>query len=382
MNIDIITNFIKKHKYTVCIASIITYIFFASSVKYYTHKKGITTLSNILMQNDVSPFDETASKCNIKSSDLQKIYDSYIQNTYADFTNKKIDEDTYIKKLTKIEDLKDMKKDTLNSYLMKSDKYKNSDSNYNKALNKIESKNYEDAFKLLKSIPNEHIDTSSEIKKCTDMITSKISKQIKELCSSNKFDESERLLIKNKKYYSKKQYDNQLKEIHNGKNKFFDSLPVYSNSSYSLNDVSSLSSINEENINDFNITSGTKYVVYVNTKEQLTYVFCGQKNQWNVLKKFVCATGKPESETPKGFFRLGQRGDWFFSGKYGQGGKYWTSFRGTNYLFHSVPYDSSATVVVDKTLGKAVSHGCIRLSTEDSKFIHDNIPAGTSVIIN
>ena len=33
----------------------------------------------------------------------------------------------------------------------------------------------------------------------------------------------------------------------------------------------------------------------------------------------------------------------------------------------------------DGTLGKRVSHGCVRMAIENARFIHDNIPYGTTV---
>ena len=44
-----------------------------------------------------------------------------------------------------------------------------------------------------------------------------------------------------------------------------------------------------------------------------------------------------------------------------------------DYLFHSVPYNKDQSEVVDYTLGVPASHGCIRLKTEDAKWIYDNI---------
>ena len=34
-----------------------------------------------------------------------------------------------------------------------------------------------------------------------------------------------------------------------------------------------------------------------------------------------------------------------------------------------------------RKLGRRASHGCIRLTVEDAKWIYDNCPAGTTVII-
>lgn len=53
-----------------------------------------------------------------------------------------------------------------------------------------------------------------------------------------------------------------------------------------------------------------------------------------------------------------------------------------NYLFHSVLYNrGSMTHIQDGTLGKQVSHGCVRLDINNAKWLYDNIPNGTKVVI-
>ena len=51
-------------------------------------------------------------------------------------------------------------------------------------------------------------------------------------------------------------------------------------------------------------------------------------------------------------------------------------------LFHSITFNShkghSGSV---SSLGRKASHGCIRLSIEDAKWIYDNCPMGTTVVI-
>lgn len=55
------------------------------------------------------------------------------------------------------------------------------------------------------------------------------------------------------------------------------------------------------------------------------------------------------------------------------------------YLFHSVPTDQSNHIVesqADKLGKSAASHGCVRLSLPDSKWMYDTIPEGTKVVID
>jgi len=37
--------------------------------------------------------------------------------------------------------------------------------------------------------------------------------------------------------------------------------------------------------------------------------------------------------------------------------------------------------ILDYTLGKPASHGCVRMTVEDAKWIYDTIPNGTKVIV-
>ncbi|WP_447407423.1 L,D-transpeptidase [Clostridium perfringens] len=138
--------------------------------------------------------------------------------------------------------------------------------------------------------------------------------------------------------------------------------------------------LNEDTINQFDITSNTNYLVFVNIAEQKTYVYEGSKNDWTLDKTFTCSTGIEGKETPVGIFTVQNRAPWFFSPKYGQGGKYYVQFMG-NYLFHSIPFNSDKTTISDPTLGVPASHGCIRLSVEDSKWLYDNVQNGSKIII-
>ena len=145
--------------------------------------------------------------------------------------------------------------------------------------------------------------------------------------------------------------------------------------------TSLLQNLNTETINTLNIESNTPYFVYVNLNAQKTYVYGGSSNNWTLEKEFDCSTGIESEATPKGVYTVTGRGDWFYSDQYEQGGKYWVQFWG-DYLFHSLPYDESQSTIVDYTLGVPASHGCIRLAVEDSKWLFDNMPDDTKVIIN
>lgn len=142
-----------------------------------------------------------------------------------------------------------------------------------------------------------------------------------------------------------------------------------------------ISNISDSNINSSYIESSTDYLILVSTKSQKTYIYKGIKNDWKKIKTFSCSTGTEKHKTPSGIFSINQKGNWFFSEKYNEGGKYWSQITG-DILFHSYPFSEDKETIIDSTLGTPRSHGCIRLSTDNSKWIFENIPKNTKVIIN
>lgn len=98
-------------------------------------------------------------------------------------------------------------------------------------------------------------------------------------------------------------------------------------------------------------------------------------------RAFVCSTG---SATPIGTFNTNQKLRWHVldGPSYGQ---YCTRIVGS-VLFHSVwyyangDYNSQSYVQYNK-LGTTASHGCVRLTVADAKWIYENCPLGTSVTV-
>ncbi|MBA1394597.1 murein L,D-transpeptidase, partial [Lactobacillus sp. XV13L] len=93
-----------------------------------------------------------------------------------------------------------------------------------------------------------------------------------------------------------------------------------------------------------------------------------------------------KSLTPTGTFEIRHdRGDSFYNPKLNEGANNWLSWDDKNiYLFHSVPTKSNGTYNLKQArkLGvKPGSHGCVRLSVPDSRWMVEHIPAGTKVII-
>lgn len=255
------------------------------------------------------------------------------------------------------------------------------DTNLNLGISAFNDKNYELAIEYFNSIPSNS--TSYEIAK--EYINDYKSNYKNYLFSS--IDE----LVANK-YYTKaidklNNYDSSLlskddiSEIENKINsiKLFREEYVDEDTEYTSNAI--LQEITPTNINTLSIASKTPYLIYLNLAKQITYVYKNIDNSWSLEKEFPCSTGIEGQETPKGIFYITNRGDWFYSEEFKQGGKYWVQFMG-DYLFHSVPFDESQTTILDNTLGTPSSHGCIRLNVDDSKWLYDNLPNDTKIIIN
>ncbi|MCH4209389.1 L,D-transpeptidase [Bifidobacterium sp.] len=102
-----------------------------------------------------------------------------------------------------------------------------------------------------------------------------------------------------------------------------------------------------------------------------------------IIYTMIASTGVHDG-TPHGDYRIGARGGSFYNAKERAGANYWTAFIGTTYLFHTVPTDINGRYITSEAakLGHPASHGCVRLSIADARWIHDAIPAGTPVHID
>lgn len=338
------------------------------------------------------------------SSCAEDLYTRYKENEVSEFTTLSILNEierynTINDKITKI-------KNNLPSI-------KDSKSAYTQAKKLLDEKEYEGAFSIFQQVipfDENYLKAQEYERESLNRIKEKILQEADELASQNYFTKAISLLEENIKYYEtdtdvlnkideyKKDRDNFLskKSITNGQsNKKTNTSSSNSSSTSNIpndddkvsKDTSSKAAsvaamvINKNTINTLDLTSETPYLLYVNIAEQKTYVFKGKKNDWNLEKTLLCSTGIKDNQTPKGVFTVKQKGDWFFSNEYNEGGKYWIQFL-DNYLFHSLPFDKTKTKVVDTTIGQPASHGCIRLKVSDSKWLYDNIPITSKVIIN
>lgn len=128
------------------------------------------------------------------------------------------------------------------------------------------------------------------------------------------------------------------------------------------------------------------YLLRIDTSKQRVYAYSYDKatgSYSNLVRTMVCSTGKDATPTPRGTFTsTSPVARWGYFPKYDVWGQYLYRINGS-ILFHSVLYtDSNESSLIAGSLyklGTKASHGCVRLSVEDAKWIYVNCPAGTTV---
>ena len=128
------------------------------------------------------------------------------------------------------------------------------------------------------------------------------------------------------------------------------------------------------------------YVLKVSTADQRVYAYAPDRDgeYTELVRTMKCSTGRNSSPTPTGTFTDTAPGArWHFFQKFNCWAQYAFYIEG-DIMFHSVLYnhkDGKVTQSSVNHLGSKASHGCVRLSVEDAKWIWNNCPANTKVIV-
>lgn len=129
------------------------------------------------------------------------------------------------------------------------------------------------------------------------------------------------------------------------------------------------------------------YKIVVNTTKNIVTIYAKDGKNGYILpvKAMVCSCGIKGHRTITGNYSSLRRVSKWHSLYYGTYGKYCTRISGP-YLFHSVVYskygDSYSLYGNEyRKLGQFASHGCIRLSVKDAKWIYDNASKCTVSLI-
>lgn len=127
------------------------------------------------------------------------------------------------------------------------------------------------------------------------------------------------------------------------------------------------------------------YFIVVDVNNQVTTVYCrdeaGEYTQ--VVRQMLCSTGTTRHPSDLGDWVLpGRKATWCYFPEWGSHARYWTKIN-SSIAFHSVIYNTVNTMDLSvssyKNLGKRASHGCVRLTVADAKWIYDHVEQGTIV---
>jgi len=108
------------------------------------------------------------------------------------------------------------------------------------------------------------------------------------------------------------------------------------------------------------------YRIIIDTKNHILKLF----NDNDFVKEYPVAVGKPSTPTPEGNWSIIKKGLW--------GEQF-----GGHFMQLSVPWGIYGIHGTNKpwSVGKAVSHGCVRMYNKDAKELYDLVPIGTPVQI-
>lgn len=403
-------NYILKMRFKKNIAilsAVLTFAMLAGSVLCYKKVQASQLDSNFktaLSQRNYQTAREIFNKANndliIKSffsfnNDVKKLVASDLVLLQKDYINNKINYKQYSENVKAISAFECISGSSVNLSSAEVKKIEDARQAYSSAESQYNAKKYYDALLTLNSIPDVDKALTAKVASLKELTKSSYVNDIKSsidtLAKAGKYTDALKLLSDNKSMFSDADYNNKTDAI----NTLIQNKIVADNTNNqkvnrgeeSDNNNAYLSSLLAQHISDpakentvKNISSSTIFLIWVNLSEQTTNIFVGQKGNWSLIKSYLSSTGKPGDDTPKGTFSVTGRGLWFFNSSVSEGAQYYTQFYG-NYLFHSYPMDKNKNIT-DTTLGTPASHGCVRMDTANAKWIYNNVPDGTKVIIN
>lgn len=378
----------NSHKKIIILCIIFICIFIDSLFSYYKYNKFINSFKNNFNDCKFSEANKmllTEQNFNLfklimLNKDISLYFNNEIIKISEDINNKSISSENALIKINEINRYNIVPYDQLHDISSSIDLIKDSNQNYANGLDSFNNGDYQKALSYFQKVSPLDLDYPISLIYLTNS-KDKIKEELLNYCDN---------LVSNN-YYTEA-----LAKISDSSNVLGDDAIIkekileiktkqkeYIDSNSAIAEASSralTTNISPSNINTLNIESSTSYLINVNLENQKTYIYSGKPDNWKLLRTCPCSTGINSEETPVGSFSIKEKGDWFFSDKYEQGGKYWTQITG-DILFHSIPFAKDKTTVLDYTLNKPSSHGCIRLSIDDAKWIYTNIPKGSKVII-
>ena len=131
----------------------------------------------------------------------------------------------------------------------------------------------------------------------------------------------------------------------------------------------------EEYVNSAGLTSQTPYLVWVSKSNYTVYTFLRENGRWNLVYSCPCSIGASSSPTVTGTFKYFSReARWTYENFYV--GPIMRFYGG--YAIHStlLKYDGTD---YNATVGKKLSHGCVRVRPADINWMVCYVPLKTTV---
>lgn len=144
----------------------------------------------------------------------------------------------------------------------------------------------------------------------------------------------------------------------------------YSPNAY-FNDYSELIAVNF--VTHRGCVSSTKKMIWANLYSQRVFVLQKTSNGWQTVQNFACGSGKAKTPSPTGWSKsIGVQ----MKNRKGHGKKYWSTYSNWNSFHNGLP-DKAAK----NNKGYLVSSGCIRMSTTNAKWVMENVPKKSRVVV-
>lgn len=143
--------------------------------------------------------------------------------------------------------------------------------------------------------------------------------------------------------------------------------------------INNIETINEEeNKNKLAVNPTYKMDIDITKHHVIIY-----KNDKILKEMDYIEEKKNDIKVPIGNFEVENKGSFFFSPKYNERERYYIKFF-SNYLIHSIPIDENDNIIEEgkNKIELPLSDGWIKVSEEDSKWLYNNIPIGTEVVIH
>ena len=125
-------------------------------------------------------------------------------------------------------------------------------------------------------------------------------------------------------------------------------------------------------------SSATNKLILLNIDDRDLAIYEGSYGNWRQIFFTDVSVGSPSTPTPRGTFTVGSKGYSFDGDVYTC--YYWTQISG-DYLFHSVLYHRGTRSILDGGLNMGISHGCVRMDIEEARWLQNNVPSGSKIVI-